>query len=116
MKLILWHRATCSTSRKILNFLQENGHEVIIRDYILHPPSLDELKDVVHRIGVQPCDIVRKKEAIYQAQYAHKKMTPAACLRAMVAHPILIERPIVIADNRAWLARPADEFIAEWGV
>lgn len=109
--ITIWHHSKCSTSKKVLTFLEGTGKNIIIRDYLAHPPSIQELKKVLKMMGQQPEYILRKKNKVYQELFADKNLTGDACLDAMEKHPSIIERPIVIVENKAYLARPFDEFV-----
>lgn len=69
-------------------------------------PTIEELKDVISKLGITPEQLLRKKEAIYKEVYQNKKMTDDDILNAMIEHPNLIERPIVINNNKAIIGRP----------
>ena len=110
-KIKIWHNNQCSTSRKVLAFLQSKGKEIITRDYISAPPTIQELKTVLKMMGQKPEYILRKKDKVYQELFADQELSATECLRAMKKYPSIIERPIVITNEKAYLARPFEDFV-----
>ena len=104
MKATIWHNPRCSKSRETLAILNGNtGLEIEVIEYLKHPPTRERLADLYSRAGLSPRDGLRKGEA------AAKALTDAsddAVLDAMVADPILIERPLVETDKGVRLGRP----------
>jgi arsenate reductase len=107
MTIIIYHNPKCSTSRNVLSALREAGHDLHIVEYLKTPPSKEELKDMVAKMDATLRDIVRTKEPIYQ-QLNLDKVTDEQLLQAMVEHPVLINRPIVIKGRTVKLCRPAE--------
>jgi len=107
----IYHNPRCSKSRATLALLQEKGIEPTVIEYLKTPPSAKELRDIVSRLGVDPEALVRKGEEIYKKKYAGKTLTDAQWISAMVADPILIERPIVVSGKRAVLGRPPENVL-----
>lgn len=108
MKATIWHNPKCGTSRKTLEILQaEPGVEVQVIEYLKTPPSRETLKSLYERAGISAHDGLRRKEPLAKdLDLAH--VSEAAVLDAMVADPILIERPIVETDKGVRLCRPQD--------
>jgi arsenate reductase len=104
----LFHNPRCTKSRETLALLERNGVQPQIIEYLKTPPTAAELKAIVAKLGIKPEQLVRKGEEIYKSQYAGKSLTDAQWIDAMVTHPILIERPIVIKGPRAVLGRPPE--------
>ncbi len=104
----IYHNARCSKSRQTLALIQDAGAEVEIVDYQKTPPNATELRGMLKALGMKPEAIVRKGEAIYKAEYKGKTLTDKEWIAAMVLHPILIERPIVVKDGKAVLGRPPE--------
>ncbi len=107
MALVIWHNPRCSTSRKTLALLKERGLDPVVRPYLTEPPSLDELKAVLAAAGLSARGLLRAKEPL-AAELGLKEADEATILAAMAAHPILIERPVVISGDRAALGRPPE--------
>lgn len=104
----IYHKNTCSTSRKVLNMLKEAGQEVSIVLYMETPPSAKELKALLAKLGLPAKELVRKKEVLYKEQFAGKDYSEQEWIRILAEHPSLIERPIVVKGNRAIIARPPE--------
>jgi arsenate reductase len=76
--------------------------------YLRTPPTAKELEALLAKLGLEPEQLVRKGEDVYKKEYAGKKLTRAQWIEAMVRHPILIERPIVVSGDRAVIGRPPE--------
>lgn len=111
-EIIIWHNNICSSSRKILDLLQQHSKNIEIRDYINNPPTIAELRSVLKMMGQKPEYILRKKDKVFQEFFADKKLDSNEWLKAMKQNPSIIERPIVIMSGKAFLARPYEEFAA----
>ncbi len=98
----IYHNPRCSKSRQTLALLGERGIEPDIIEYLETPPSVEELTDILAMLGLGPRDIMRKKEA------REAGLDDAALIKAMVANPIVIERPIVVNNGKAALGRPPE--------
>ena len=77
-------------------------------NYLEKPLSVSELKSLLRQAGLRPQDVLRTKEAAYKQFVADKNLSDADLLQIMAAHPELIQRPIVVRDGRAVLARPVE--------
>jgi arsenate reductase (glutaredoxin) len=104
----IYHNPKCTKSRQTLALLQEHEVEPKIVEYLKTPPTAAELKSILTKLGMKPEQLVRKGEDIYKTNYAGKTLTDAQWIDAMVKHPILIERPIVLSGERAVLGRPPE--------
>ena len=110
MKATIYHNPMCGTSRKTLEILRDSGADVWIREYLKQPPTRDELKDLYRRAGISPREGLRAKEALAaKLGLTDAGATDDQILDAMVAHPVLIERPIVETRNGVRLCRPQDK-------
>ena len=103
------HNPRCSKSRAALQFVRDAGLELPVREYLHDPLSIDELRRIVHLLGVRPIDIVRPGEPQYAALGLSDATPDDEVLRAMAEHPILIERPIVVRGGRAVVGRPPEK-------
>jgi arsenate reductase len=109
MKVTIYHNPMCGTSRKTLDILRDSGREISIREYLKDPPGRDELKRLYERAGMRPVEGLRIKEPLAEELGLKRPdVTDDEVLDAMVAHPILIERPIVETEKGVRLCRPQD--------
>jgi len=109
MSITIYHNPKCQTSRNVLAFLRNAGHEPRIIEYLKTPPSRAELKNLVQRMGGKMSDVVRWKEPIAGELGLEKdKSSDEQLIDAMMAHPILINRPIVVTDDGVKLCRPSE--------
>ncbi|ARS27056.1 arsenate reductase (glutaredoxin) [Sphingomonas sp. KC8] len=108
MKATIWHNPKCGTSRKTLAILEESGADITIVEYLKTPPSRAKLAALYARAGIAPRDGLRTKEDAAKALIA-ASASDDAVLDAMIADPILIERPLVETDKGAALCRPQDK-------
>src|SRR5262245_40303990 len=93
----IFHNPRCSTSRKALARLEEAGLDPIVVEYLQHPPSALQLAELARKAGLHPREMIRTKEPEFGAlDRKLEDMSAAAAIAAMVAHPILIQRPIVV--------------------
>ncbi len=74
-------------------------------DYLQHPPSEKELADILAMLKMKPQELIRTKEAVFQEYFKGKNLSDAEWIRVMVENPVLIERPIVVMGDEAWLKK-----------
>ena len=111
-ELILYHNPRCSKSRGALELLESAGHSVSILRYLETPPSADELKTLLGKLGIPARQLLRSGEDEYKnLQLGNPALDDDALIAAMVAHPKLIERPILIAGDRAVVGRPPEKVL-----
>jgi arsenate reductase len=103
----IYHNPRCSTSRKTLDLLRDNGIEPTVVEYLKTPPTRDELAKMISAAGIDVRTAVRKKESLY-GELGLADASDDELLDAMVQHPILIERPFVVTEKGTRLARPID--------
>jgi arsenate reductase len=109
MDSTIYHNPRCGTSRNTLALLRESGTEPRIVDYLAHPPARDELRRLIGQAGLSVRQAMRAKEAVYaELGLADPSLTDDQLLDAMVANPILIERPFVVTPKGVRLCRPAE--------
>lgn len=104
---VIYHNPKCSTSRKTLELLRENGIEPEVVQYLKTPPTRAELVEMIADAGIDVRTAVRKRESLY-AELGLADATDDELLDAMAQHPILIERPFVVTAKGTRLARPID--------
>ena len=110
MAITIYHNARCGTSRNTLAAIREAGHEPQIVDYLVNPPTRDTLIRLIQEAGITVREAVRSKEAVFtELGLGQPGISDAALLDAMVAHPILIERPIVVCGQHAVIGRPPEK-------
>jgi arsenate reductase (glutaredoxin) len=108
-KVVIYHNPKCGTSRNTLELLKQAGIEPHIVEYLKTPPTRQVLADLIRRMGVPVRDVVRTKEALYkELKLDDPKVTDAQLLDAMIEHPILINRPIVVTSKGVKLCRPSE--------
>ncbi|MDH6247424.1 arsenate reductase [Mycobacterium sp. OTB74] len=104
---VIFHNPKCSTSRRTLDLLRENGIEPEVVLYLKTPPTRAELVKMISAAGIDVRTAVRKRESLY-TELGLADATDEQLLDAMAQHPILIERPFVVTDKGTRLARPID--------
>jgi arsenate reductase (glutaredoxin) len=112
MTLTIYHNPRCSKSRATLDLLRQRGVEPSIVEYLKDPPTAAVLDDLLRRLGLEPRDLMRRKEPEYaELGLDDPGLSRTALIEAMVTHPRLIERPIVVKDGRAALGRPPESVL-----
>ncbi len=107
----IYHNPRCSKSRQTLQLIKERGVEPEIVRYLDTPPTKEELRELLQKLGLKPEDIVRKKEALYKERYKGKTLSDEEWLEVLSQNPKLIERPIVVEGNKAVLGRPPERVL-----
>lgn len=110
MRVTIYHNPRCSKSRAALALIEKKRIKPKIVEYLVDPPSAGELKRVLKMLGVRPVDILRGKEA-REAGIDPARLDDDDLIRKMVETPIVIERPIVVADTKARLGRPPERIL-----
>lgn len=111
METIIWHNPRCSKSRQTLQLLEENGVAPTVVHYLESPPDVEALKSALGMLGLDARGLMRRKEAAYRELGLGEVSSEQALLEAMVAHPVLIERPVVIRGGRAAVGRPPENVL-----
>ncbi len=104
----IWHNPRCSKSRNAMTLLEENGVEAEVVKYLETPPTKVELKTLLLQLGMSARELMRTKESIYKELGLKEVDDEEKLIEAMVAHPKLIERPVVVKGNRAVIGRPME--------
>ena len=111
-KVTLYHNPRCSKSRQTLGLLQEQGIEPEIIEYLKTPPDAAQLEKLLGQLALEPRQLMRSGETEYQALgLDNPDLSREQLIQAMVEHPKLIQRPIVLRDNRAALGRPPEQVL-----
>ena len=112
MSVTIYHNPRCSKSRQTLQLLRDKGIEPNIIEYLSTPPNPAELSDILDRLGLEPRDLMRKKEAEYaEAGLDNPALSREELIQRMVDYPKVIERPIVLKDNKAAVGRPPENVL-----
>ena len=107
--LVIYHNPRCQKSRKAISILEDAGEKFEVVYYLDHPPSVEELTEVVRKLGGDAFELVRKEEQIFRDEYMGKEFSNEEWIEIMVKNPILIQRPVVIVDDRAVIGRPPEK-------
>lgn len=107
----IYHNPRCSKSRQGLSILEESGEAFETIKYLEENLTSVELQDIIIKLGIKPIDLIRKNEAIWKSEYKGKSLTDNEIIAAMVNHPKLIERPIVINGDKAVIGRPPESIL-----
>ena len=112
MTVVVYHNPDCGTSRNVLGLVRNSGEEPKIIEYLKTPPSRAELVDLIDRMGIPVRSVLRRKGTPYdELGLDNPALTDAQLIDAMMAHPILINRPIVVTPKGVKLCRPSEEVV-----
>ena len=106
--VVIYHNPKCSKSRETLALIQASGVTPRVIEYLKTPPTEAELLAIVVKLGVSPLELVRTNEAVFKEKYAGKHLNDAQLLQAIIADPILLQRPIVVRGDNAVIGRPPE--------
>jgi arsenate reductase len=113
MTVTIWHNPRCSKSRQTLDLLRSKGVEPTVREYLKEPPSKAEVEKLIGLVGGDPAELIRDGEAEFKSLKLDKnKLGKAEVAKAIVAHPILLQRPIVVSGSRAAIGRPPEAVLS----
>lgn len=105
----IYHNPRCSKSRQSLALLQEAGVDVEVIEYLNHPPTVEELSQILNALQMEPADVMRTGEAVYRELGLNgKELSRQEAIETMVQNPVLIQRPIVVKGERAVIGRPPE--------
>ncbi|MBV8392791.1 MAG: arsenate reductase (glutaredoxin) [Alphaproteobacteria bacterium] len=109
MSITIWHNPRCGKSRETLALLEKKGVKPTVREYLKQPPGKSEVEALIDMVGGEPTALLRDGEAEFKALKKKKaEMSKADIVKAIVAHPILLQRPIVVAGRKAAIGRPPE--------
>ncbi len=112
MKVQILHNPRCSKSRATLNLLREAGVEPEITEYLNTPPDADQLHSILNKLGLKPRELMRQGQPEYKAMgLDDTQLSDGQLIAAMLEAPILIERPIVLANGKAAIGRPPESVL-----
>ena len=110
--ITIFHNPKCSKSRQTLELLIKHGHDPIINEYLKTPPTAEKINEILKKLDYAPRDLMRKKEKIYiEKNLKDPSLTDYFLIELMIKHPILIERPIVLANEKASIGRPPEQVL-----
>ncbi len=110
--LTIYHNPRCSKSRQTLELLHSKGLEPKIVEYLKNPPTAKELDEILKKLKLEPQEIVRTKEEVYEKLgLKNEKLSRAEMIEVLVKYPVLIERPIVVKDGKAAIGRPVENVL-----
>jgi len=108
----VYHNSRCSKSRQGVQLLEESGKEFEIVKYLENIPSEKELTEIINLLSITPIQLVRKTEKIWKEEFKGKELSDTDIIKAMIENPKLIERPIVINNNKAIIGRPTEAILS----
>lgn len=103
------HNPRCRKSREALEILQNSQNEIEIVDYLKSPLTEEQLNEVLLKLGIKAEELIRKGEEVYKTEFKGKKLNDEDWVKAMVAYPKLMERPVVISGDKAVIGRPPEK-------
>lgn len=108
----IYHNPRCSKSRQGVAFLENSSKEFEIVKYLETVPSEVALTEIINLLDITPIQLVRKTEKIWKEEFKGKELSDAEIIKAMVDNPKLIERPIIINNNKAVIGRPVENILS----
>ena len=112
MSITIYHNPKCSKSRQTLELLVKQGIKPVINEYLKIPPTAEKIKEILKKLGFTPRDLMRKKEDAYtEHDLDNPSLARDALIEFMITHPVLIERPIVLANEKAAIGRPPEQVL-----
>jgi len=112
MKVKIYHNSRCSKSRQTLDILKSKNCDIEIIEYLKTPMALKELKSVLNKLNYEQRDLIRKGEDIYKKEnLSNTSLSNDFLMEKMILNPILIERPIVVFNDKAVIGRPPEKVL-----
>ena len=108
----IYHNTRCRKSREGLAILENSDKKFEIVRYLDDIPSAESLTEIIKLLEITPIQLIRKTESIWKERFKGKEMSDAEIIEAMISNPKLIERPIVINNNKAVIGRPPENIIS----
>lgn len=111
-KVIIYHNPRCSKSRETLALLRENGVEPTVIEYLKQTPTKNEIRAFITMLGGDPHALLRAKESAYSELGLTPESSEQEVVEAIVKHPVLMERPLVVHGKKAALGRPPENVLS----
>ncbi len=112
MTVTIYHNPSCSKSRQTLKLIKKKGIQPIIIEYLKVTPTKDKIKEILTLLDYAPRDLMRKKESVYtEFKLEDSSLPDDVLISFMVKNPILIERPIIISNNKVAIGRPPEKVL-----
>ena len=108
----IYHNSRCGKSRKAIQYFADRHFVVEVIEYLKNPTSRETLTDIIIKPGLKVKDFIRTKESLYQERFADQTHNDSEWIEIIVDNPILLERPIIVTDKKAWIAR-SDEMLEQ---
>jgi arsenate reductase len=111
-EVVIYHNPACATSRKVLGMIRGAGIEPRVVEYLKTPPNREELLDLLRRMGMTPRQLLRRRGTPYgELGLDDPARSDEALIDAIMAHPILMERPVVVGPRGVRLCRPPERVL-----
>lgn len=107
--ITIYHNPRCGKSRDCLAFLETSNKKFEIIKYLETPLSFNELAEIIRKLNINPLELIRKNETIWKENFKGKELSDSEIIQSMVDYPILMERPIVVYNDKAIIARPLEK-------
>lgn len=107
----IYHNPRCRKSREGLQILENSKKEFEVVKYLDNIPSEEELTSIIKKLNISPIQLVRKTEKVWKENYKGKQLSDSEIIKAMLTNPKLIERPIVINQDKAVIGRPSETIL-----
>ncbi len=109
--LTVYYNPRCSKCREAVALVSERGYNTVLIKYLDTPLSKETLSSLLHKLGMKPLELIRKGEEVFKQHFAGRTLSDEEWLDALVAYPVLMERPVVVRGNKAIVARPAEKVL-----
>lgn len=107
--ITIYHNPRCGKSRDCLAFLETSDKKFEIIKYLETPLNFNELKEIIQKLNINPIELIRKNENIWKENFKGKELSDSEIIQSMIDYPILMERPIVVYNDKAIIARPLEK-------
>jgi arsenate reductase len=107
----IYYNPRCSKCRETVALVSDSAYAIDLIEYLVTPPGKEELRSLLQKLGMKPHELVRQGEEAFKQHYAGRTLSDEEWLDALVAYPILIERPIVVRGSKAVIARPPEKVL-----